>query len=158
MFGVLVKSFPSALCYSVALWHASGYLLLCVMFPCSLCKGYWHLFACTRKMRNPALESLPCSQVSPFGMWDSVRRVHEYTDVSVKVKFRSTLHDLRSVCGSLKVWMQQIGLPRKVQRSLVIGVKLFWTAFVWYRHEIFSYKKCLVRLACVLKFERSGED
>lgn len=51
---VFLSSLARLLCVSVVLWHARGYLLQCVTFPCSLCKGCWH-FACTRKMQNPAL-------------------------------------------------------------------------------------------------------
>lgn len=53
-------------------------------------------FCLRPKNAEPSI-SLPCSQVSPLGMWGDVRSVRECTEfgVQVKVKFRSTLHDLQ---------------------------------------------------------------
>lgn len=79
-------------------------------------------------MQDPALESLPCSHVSPSEMWGDVRSVREFymdVGVQVKVKIFSTLQDSRSICGSLKVHMWQIRIGHKFCCSLSIGVKLF---------------------------------
>lgn len=53
-------------------------------------------FCLRPKNAEPSI-SLPCSQVSPLGMWGDVRRVRECTEfgVQVKVKFPLTLHDLK---------------------------------------------------------------